>query len=184
LKKRNFFIGATTLTVLSVIWILLTPTIFPRVEGAAQSTAAHPGFTAPDFTLSTPQDQTLSLADFRGQPVLVFFWASWCSVCKATMPGLQAVYQDYQNKGFELLAINTTYQDTLSTAINYYNTQGYSFPFLLDESGSVSKDYQLHALPTSVMIDPQGTITDVIIGSGMSEGFLRSLLDNMLAERE
>jgi hypothetical protein len=95
------------------------------------------------------------------------------------MPGLQSVYKDYAPMGFEILAVNTTYQDTLSGATNYFTSQGYSYPMLLDRSGDISQIYRLNAVPLSVLIDPDGDIFDVIIGSGMSEGYLRAYLEDV-----
>lgn len=161
----------------------MTPLLFPNPVTISHNIAAHQGFIAPEFSLNTPDGITHSLSDYDG-PVLVLLWASWCSVCKRIMPGLQSVYEDYNSQGFEILAINTTFQDSLSNAINYFQSQGYTYTFLLDRNGDVSREYQLHALPTSVLINPEGIVLDVLIGSGMSEGVLRATLDDILAERE
>jgi len=98
------------------------------------------------------------------------------------MPGLQTVYNNYAKDGFEVLAVNLTYQDTLSTAKTYFITQGYTYPMLLDQNGSTAKDYQVYALPKSVLIAPDGKVSDVVIGSGMSEGFLRVRLNELLKD--
>ena len=182
MKKQNFIIIVSIVIVISISWVLLTPIIFPHNSTSADTAAVHKGFQAPDFSLETSSGETLSLTDYEGQPVLVFFWASWCSVCKRTMPGLQSVYEDYAPMGFTILAVNTTYQDTLANAINYFNTQGYSFPMLLDKSGNTSQTYQLNAVPLSILVNPDGEIYDVIIGSGMSEGYLRAYLDDIFSE--
>ena len=184
MNKGSFIAAAAAIILLSLAWVLLTPVLFPGVEAQGTVTAAHPGFAAPGFTLQTFEGETVTLSDHKGQPVLVFLWASWCSVCKATMPGLQEVYEDYAPKGFEILAVNTNFQDTLSAAENYYRDQGYTFPALIDRDGSVSRDYQMHAVPTSVLIDPEGVVVDVVIGSGMSEGYLRAQLDQILTGEE
>jgi peroxiredoxin len=184
LKKKRFIRISISIVLVSLIWIILTPILFPGVQAGAEPAAAHKGFQAPDFALETPQGQIISLSDYEEKPVLVFLWASWCSVCKATMPGLQSVYQDYSSRGFEILAVNMTFQDTLSTAESYFQSQGYTYTMLLDRDGSVARDYQMHALPTSVLIDSDGTVLDVVIGSGMSEGFLRARLDEILVSGE
>jgi cytochrome c biogenesis protein CcmG, thiol:disulfide interchange protein DsbE len=184
MTKRRFIGFGLGILVLSLLWIVLTPVLFPPMQAQSESAAPHPGFLAPDFTLNTPDGEPLSLAVFRGQPVLVFLWASWCSVCKATMPGLQEVYSTYQPQGFEILAVNTTSQDSLPAAIDYFQSQGYSYPFLIDRDGSVSRDYQLRALPTAVLVSPDGTVEDVVIGSGLSQGYLRSKLDNLLNNQD
>jgi len=180
--NKKFFIGtAITCIILSLAWIMLTPTLFPSAQANGTITAAHPGFLAPPFTLQTPKGETVEITDFQGQPVLVFFWASWCSVCKAIMPGLQSVYDDYADYGFTILAVNATFQDNLTSAEEYFESQGYSYTFLLDTDGEVSQAYQMRALPTSILVGPDGSIVDVTIGSGMSAGYLRANLDAMLA---
>jgi len=183
--NKKFFIGiALAIISFSLVWTLLTPVIFPGVQAESATAAPYPGFMAPDFTLPTLEDETISLVDYGGQPVLVFLWASWCSVCKATMPGLQNVYLDFADRGFEILAVNTTFQDNLSTAVNYFQTQDYSYPFLLDQDGTVSRQYEVHALPTAILVGPDGIVLDVVIGSGMSAGFLRARLDQILEDVE
>ncbi len=181
MSKKSFIGIAITITFLSLAWLLSTPVFFPGVQADSQAAAAHEGFLAPDFTLETPEGELISLSDYRGQPVLVFLWASWCTVCKATMPGLEPVYEAYAPQGFELLAVNMTTQDTLATAINYFTTQNYSFPMLIDQDGTVARDYQMHALPTSVLVGPDGIVLDVVIGSGMNAGYLQAQLDALLA---
>ncbi len=179
--NKNTFIGiAITISLISLLWIILTPILLPGDSSGAQIAAPHEGFFAPDFTLKTLQGETVSLSDYQGQPVLVFLWASWCSVCKRTMPGLQEVYNDYAKDGFEVLAVNLTTQDTLSTAQNYFVSQGYTCPMLLDNDGVTAAAYRVHALPTSVLIAPDGKITDVVIGSGMSPGVLHARLKDLL----
>lgn len=178
--NRNKYIPiATIILLLGIGWMLLTPIYFPDVQ-AGSSQAAHQGFQAPDFTLQTPDGQSVTLSDQTGQPILVFLWASWCTVCKATLPGLEPVYQEYAPQGFEILAVNMTAQDTAASAINFFQTEGYSFPMLLDPDGTVAQQYQLHALPTSVLIGPDGIVQDVVIGAGMNAGELRAWLDEVL----
>ncbi len=183
--KKQLFIGITLAIIsFSLIWLILTPVLFPVSRIDASISAPQRGFTAPGFSLQTPQESNHSLSDYEGQPVLVFFWASWCSVCKAAMPGLQAVYTDYAPNGFTILAINTSHQDTLATALNYFQSQGYSYTMLLDLDGAVSQEYQVRALPTSVLIGGDGVVADVVIGSGVSEGYLRARLDQILITME
>jgi peroxiredoxin len=179
MKKKTFILIGALIVLLCFTWVILTPLFFPTIEEKSDPIAVHQGFQAPDFSLPSPTGQYYSLSDYEGQPVLVFLWASWCSVCKRTMPGLQSVYEDFSSRGFEILAINTTFQDTLPTALDYFQSQGYLFTMLLDQDGNLSKVYQLHALPTSVLINPEGEVADVIIGSGMSEGYLRAYLETI-----
>lgn len=182
MKKTQFTVFSLLITIIGLGWMLTTPVLFPAVEADASGTAAHPGFIAPGFALDTPLGNTTKLSDFEGSPVLVFFWASWCSICRSAMPGLEAVYQDFASQGFTILAINTTNQDTLSTALSYFDAQGYTFPLLLDHNGSVANLYRLRAVPTSILIGSDGIITDVVYGSGISAGFLRARLADLLSQ--
>lgn len=182
LKKKRFIIIAISILFVSTIWLAITPVIFGSTSGETVIAAPYPGFTAPDFSLDSPEGQNFSLSEYEGRPVLIIFWASWCSVCKRTMPGLQTVYEDYAPLGFEILAINTTYQDSYLSAVNYFEEQDYSFPFLIDEDGSTAGDYKTHALPTSVLVGPDGKVVDVVIGAGLSDALLRSQLDQLLVE--
>ncbi len=183
MNRKSFLRSGLAIGILAIFWVVMTPALFPgKLQGEIFS-APHPGFIAPSFTLETPFGEEYSLDDFHGKPTLVLFWASWCSVCKTVMPGLEHIYQEFSPQGFQIFAINATQQDILMNAINYFTSQGYSFPMLVDANGDVSHAYYVRALPTAALIDRDGKITDVIIGSSLSEGFLRSRLDQLLSER-
>lgn len=184
MNKKQFELIAIATSLISLIWIIVTPILFQPAQAESEISAPQSGFLAPDFTLSTPQGETITLSEYRGKPVLIFLWASWCSVCKGIMPDLQAVYESYPSNAFEILAINTTHQDTQLNAENYFTAQEYTYPMLLDKDGAVSRLYQLHGLPTSLLIAPDGLILDRAIGSSMSEGYLRALLNNLLIEED
>ncbi|MCB2202530.1 TlpA family protein disulfide reductase [bacterium] len=184
MRKTTFLILAGGVIIAGLAWIILTPVLFPFAQSSDEAVAAHPGFKAPDFSLETPAGDIVSLSDYSGQPVLVFLWASWCPICKGTMPNLETVYQDYTDQGFEILAVDMAFQDTLSTAIDYFETEGYSYTMLIDRDGQMAQDYQMHGLPTSILVGPDGTVLDVTIGSGMSAGYLSVQLDQIFTSRE
>ncbi len=114
--------------------------------------------------------------------MLINLWTSWCPPCKAEMPALQRVYEDYQEQGLEILAVNATNQDRLADAAAFAGQLGLTFPILFDEDGEVSLLYQLRSLPTTYFIDRQGIIQDVVIGGPMSEALLRIRIDQLLEE--
>jgi thiol-disulfide isomerase/thioredoxin len=180
MNKKRFWSIAIPITLISLIWLILTPILFSNAQASAERAAAHPGFQAPQFTLQTPEGVPISLSDFQDKTTLIIFWASWCSVCKRVMPSLQSVYDIYQPSGFEILAVNSTFQDSKPSALAYFESQEYTYKLLLDANGDVSKSYQVHALPTSVLIGPDGVILDVVIGSGINEVFLKARLDEIL----
>lgn len=96
------------------------------------------------------------------------------------MPAIQSVYQDYQDQGLEVLAVNTTYQDDPLDAVNFIEKHNLTFPILMDTTGVVSKRYQLRGLPSTYFVDRQGVIQSVVVGGPMSEALIRSKIHNLL----
>lgn len=131
--------------------------------------AGRPGSTprlgepAPDFTLATLDGQRLGLADLRGRPVLINFWASWCPPCRGEMPDLAQAAREYSDVGLVVLAVNL--QEEPEAIQRYATNAGLSFPIALDRSGAVATRYNLTGLPTSFFIDRNGVVRDLNIGA-------------------
>jgi cytochrome c biogenesis protein CcmG, thiol:disulfide interchange protein DsbE len=147
-----------------------------------QIPAPQKGFLAPEFSLPTLEGQTYSLVEQRGGPVLINMWASWCPPCRAEMPAMQRVYDEFASQGFTILAVNTTYQDDLNSAAAFIDELELTFPILLDLDGQVSRQYQIRAMPTSFFVDSQGIIQEVILGGPLSEALLRVRIQQLLEE--
>ncbi len=96
------------------------------------------------------------------------------------MPALERVYQDYQADGLVILAINTTHQDELQTALDFASSLNLTFPILLDQDGEVSSLYQLQAMPTTFFVDRAGIIQDVVVGGPMAEALLRVRAEQLI----
>lgn len=118
--------------------------------------------SAPDFTLKSKESGNVRLSEQRGNIVLVNFWASWCGPCRAELPKMEALYQEYQDLGFEILAVNV--DDEANKADVLLNDIEVTFPVLYDTSGEVSKLYDVSAMPTTVMIDRDGNQRLVHLG--------------------
>lgn len=142
----------------------------------------QPGFLAPDFSLQTLDGELVTLSEFRGQPVLVNMWASWCTPCKYEMPAIQGVYEEYRDQGFTVLAVNLTKKDVLSSVKSFVEEHGLTFPILLDQDGRVEEAYQLRGLPTSFFIDRDGIIQSVVIGGPMSEEVVRERVEQIMGD--
>jgi len=109
---------------------------------------------APDFTLKSRSGKNLRLSDYRGQVLLVNFWASWCGPCRQEMPLLENLYKRYKKLGFTILGVNV---DTDSTKANHYlRDMSVTFPIVYDNSNKVSKAYSVNAMPTTVIVDRNG----------------------------
>lgn len=131
---------------------------------AAAAHAAEPrvGAPAPDFTLENRSGGTVSLSDLRGEVVLLNFWATWCPPCRQEMPLLDQIYSRYEALGFTLLGVNVEQDSRL--ADRFLADVPVTFPILLDPNEQVSKLYRVPAMPTTVIIDRQGTVRYIHYG--------------------
>ncbi len=119
----------------------------------ANATAPQP---APDFTLKSLSGENLKLSELRGQVVLVNFWASWCGPCRQEMPLLDEMYQRYQKLGFTVLGVNVE-QDGAPAQV-LLKEHPVHFPVLFDPQSTVSKLYNLNAMPSTVLVDRNGNV--------------------------
>jgi peroxiredoxin len=117
---------------------------------------------APPFTLPDPNGVIYSLEDFRGQVVLVNFWATWCEPCKAEMPELDELAHEYRDAGFRVLAVNVL--EDAATIRRFGEEMDLDLPLLVDRNGDVNKAYNVQAMPTSYLIDAEGVIREVRFG--------------------
>jgi peroxiredoxin len=120
---------------------------------AAADDAAVP---APDFTLASRAGGQLSLADLKGQVVMINFWASWCGPCRQEFPALDQIYAKYKPMGFTIVAINV--ESEKSDAEKFLAATPASFPILFDPDNAVSGRYGVSAMPTTVLVDRQGRV--------------------------
>ena len=179
-KKRWYQLSIVVL-LLGAVWIWYSR---DTTQAASKGGKAIPrtGFYAPDFSLQTLQGDTITLSDLRGQAVVINLWASWCPPCKAEMPALQRVHEDFSTSGLVILAVNATNQDDLKAAERFVGENGLTFPILLDINGEVSRAYQLRSLPTTFFVDPDGMIQEVVVGGPMAEALLRVRVERLLGD--
>jgi peroxiredoxin len=112
---------------------------------------------APNFTLQSRDGKSVSLADLKGQVVMVNFWATWCGPCRQEMPHLEALYERYNSLGFTLLGVNV--EDNPEGAKKWLEENGpVTFPVLLDPKNQVSKLYKVTAMPSTVLVARDGTM--------------------------
>jgi len=137
------------------------------------------GREAPDFVLKSATGENLRLSEYRGDVVMINFWATWCGPCRQEMPLLDELYSRYGRVGFSLLGVNI--DDNQSKAMNMVSELGVSFPVLFDSRKEVSELYEVNAMPVTVLIDREGTVRYVHHGykPGYEDKYLeqiRSLL--------
>ena len=167
---------------LGAVWTFLSRVPPAATTGGAPPPSAREGFSAPEFTLDLLGGGQVTLSNLRGKVVMVNLWASWCPPCRAEMPAIENVYRAYKNKGFEVLAVNTTYQDGEAEAAAFAQNYGLTFPIPLDRTGAVSNRYLLRALPSTFFVSRDGVIRSVVVGGPMSEAVIQSKVEELLKE--
>ena len=165
---RTTSLGTTLLGAILVIFTVSTLAA-SSLEGQA----------APDFVLRSATGENLRLSEYRGDVVLINFWATWCGPCRQEMPLLDDLYGRYQRVGFNLLGVNI--DEDSRRAMQMVQELGVNFPVLFDENKEVSKLYEVEAMPVTVLVDREGIVRHVHHGykPGYEEKYLteiRSLL--------
>jgi len=180
LYKLRIPVSVTILVAgLAWIWFSRLPVIS---RPSSPIEAAQVGFLAPDFTLTSLDSHDIGLENLKGKPVILNFWASWCPPCKAEMAAFQEAFQEYGGSDLQIIAINSTNQDSLTDVLRFIEEHGITFPIPLDQTGAVSRDYLIHSLPTTYFIDKNGIIKEVIIGGPIPLSLLRIQASQLLAE--
>ncbi|MFN0073294.1 MAG: TlpA family protein disulfide reductase [Chloroflexota bacterium] len=157
-----------------------------RGEGAERLLESLPGRAprsvevnsrAPDFSLVTLDDRTLSLAELRGKVVVLNFWATWCTPCRAEMPALEQVYQSYRERGLVIVGIDV--QEPADKVRAFLPEVGVTFPIVLDSDSRLALRYRATGLPATFIVDRAGTVRDIRLGP-YTEEMLMARLEPLL----
>ncbi len=178
---KKILLIVVVLLILSVAFsgILLSGCANPD-SGSGPATEYGPevGKLAPDFTLTGLDGQEVSLSDFRGKPVLINFWASWCGPCRIEMPFLQEVYEEWNSKGLVVLAVNL--QENRIIVEKFAESMGLTFPILLSPGSKIPLSYNVRGIPATFLIDVDGVIRDIKIGAFSGVGEIESKLAKIM----
>jgi peroxiredoxin len=177
-RLRRALIIAVDAALLLVVLVLLYQRALPQASAALGfGGSSEP---APPFTLQTLGGASMSLADLRGNVVLVNFWASWCPPCRVEMPGFERVYRERAQDGFVIVGIATDVhaQDRIRAFLAEHDI---TYPTLL-ATPAVIRDYGgINALPESFLVDRDGRIRHRVIGF-FAEPALRAAVQRLLEE--
>ncbi len=169
-RKRSItiFIVVSLLNValLGLLWSqLLTPA--RNTDTSQGGVSPLVGKPAPNFTLATlnaNSASTISLASFKGRPVVINVWNSTCAPCMEETPLLQTAWQHIQSQGQGVVFLGMDFQDARSDGLSFLQKYGVTYPNVLDASGSVAISYGVTATPETIFINHQGVVVQKVIG--------------------
>lgn len=136
---------------------------------------------AVDFTLKDQYGNTHTLSEYKGKTVFLNFWATWCPPCKAEMPDIQKIYEEYQEKGDDSLVIlgiaapNWGQEQSQEGITAFLEEMGYTYPVVMDTTGEMFMAYGISSFPTTFMIDKEGNVFGYASGQ-LSEDMMRSII--------
>lgn len=129
---------------------------------AGAKVSPEEGALAPDFLLEELDGGELRLSDFRGRPVVLNFWATWCAPCRKEIPQLVQAYERFKGEGLVVIGLNL--QEGKAIIRPYAEDFGMDFPIAIDRDGEVGERYRLLGLPTTYFIDRNGVIASIFRG--------------------
>jgi thiol-disulfide isomerase/thioredoxin len=134
----------------------------PRSSAAQVQVAAAP---APDFELADPGGTVHRLSDLRGRVVVLDFWATWCPPCREAMPGVQALHERYSGRPVSIYGVNVAERSPDADPAGFMRDRGCTYT-MLRGTDAVARAYGVEALPTFVVIGPDGTLRARHVGGG------------------
>lgn len=159
MMKKNRLITRTI-----ILLVLLGAVVFTIYSSLQKdNTSVGINDSAPNFSLNSLEGTEYELDKLKGKGVLVNFWGTWCKPCKEEMPYMEELYHEYQDQGFEILAVNVS--ETEVAVKGFVNEYGLTFPVLIDTRSDVLDAFQVSPLPTSFFIDSKGKIVSIKTGT-------------------
>ena len=203
MKKSSFAFLAAALVLVLAIGVLLYPklakTYSPHITAKAENPSATESDakktpdvtvpsatdsgvkTAPDFTVTSSNGISVKLSDYSGKPVIVNFWATWCSPCKSELPHFEDMYKKYGDSiTFMMVNLTDGYRDTESGVSDFIKKNKYTFPVYLDLKLEAADTYAIYSIPTTVLINADGKIVDTLTGT-LTESQLQKCIDTLNA---
>ena len=151
--------------------------VFSILAATSLASSGMEGQVAPDFALKSTTGENLRLSEYRGDVVMINFWATWCGPCRQEMPLLDELYRRYHRVGFNLLGVNI--DDDTTRALRMVEELDLHFPIVFDTRKEVSRLYNVEAMPATILVDREGKIRHV--HHGYKPGYEDKYLDQIRA---
>lgn len=137
---------------------IFAPQDSAQTENASTGKDEQEDFKAPDFTVYDSEGNEVKLSDFIGKPVVLNFWATWCTYCKQEMPDFNTVSEKYPDVQFLMVNATDGVQETVEKAKQYIADEGFTFDVFYDTDRSAVYAYYVSAFPTTYFIDAEGNL--------------------------
>ncbi|MGB2991287.1 MAG: thiol-disulfide oxidoreductase ResA [Paenisporosarcina sp.] len=171
-KQKRFILRTIILSVLvlAIVYTIYNNATKEKVE------VLGIGDQAPDFTLVDLNGEEHRLSDYKGQGVFLNFWGTWCKPCAKEMPAMDRQYEIYKEQGVQILAVNIAQSDF--EVERFASQYGLNFPIVIDKTKSVMEAYNIDPLPTTLLINPDGEIEQIVRGEMTEQdiaGFMKQI---------
>lgn len=167
--------------VLFAIMAMFSPNTESKAASQNSVVPVAVDYAAPELSLQNLAGETESLADYRGQVVLVNNWATWCPPCKAEMPTLVAYHNEHTADGFSIIAVDAG--ESSNVVSQFVQSFGMNFPVWLDPNGDALKAFRNGTLPNSYVIDRTGTVRYAWTGE-ISKAMLEKYVTPLIVENQ
>jgi cytochrome c biogenesis protein CcmG, thiol:disulfide interchange protein DsbE len=159
-KRRIVIFCVVSLLNIGLLALILTQLLTPATHSVSDPLVGH---SAPNFSLemlhSDSGKSALSLSNFKGKPIVLNFWASWCQPCKEELPLLENAWKQMQAQKKDIVFLGIDFQESSSDATSFLKQYGITYLVGLDANGSIASKYRVTSLPQTIFIDRDGTVT-------------------------
>lgn len=159
-RRRILIFCVVSLLNVGLVALILTQLLTPAPHVVSDPLIGHP---APNFSLAMLRPDTgksaLSLSNFKGKPVVLNFWASWCAPCKEEAPLLENTWKQAQARGKDVVILGIDFQDSNNASMSFLQLYSITYPSALDADGSVASTYGVTSLPQTIFINRNGMVT-------------------------
>jgi thiol-disulfide isomerase/thioredoxin len=176
-RVRLALLAAIPIAVVALLWLVAAT----RERTLPPGSVVEVSGPMPRVEGSALRGEAIGPSTYRGEVVVVNFWASWCGPCRREQPGLQRLHEHYGGQGVQFLGID--FKDDPAAARTYLDEFGVTYPSVADPSGRLAYEFRIPYLPATIIVDGDGEMRYLLLGA-QPEEVVREKVDGLLAEDE